>query len=221
MDLVQSKFWHWLVDLGLLIAVVLTLTLLSLNLLELLPKHSWSLDFVPLGVWIILAAITAYLVNSMELEIFHDIKWLWFLGGIAFWLALVMLVFSLREKSLALIIFAWLGYLAVTAFSFFMLEKYSAVERLRLPFKPLLIMSGCIFVNSLLAGLLYFWASSVIAGVVFIIGLYLIYFFYFQGIFGYLEKQKAPLSFVAFLAFTILSLLIWTLAFTFFGYVLL
>ncbi len=221
MGLAQSKWWYWLVDLGLLISIVLTLTLLSLNLLEFLPAHTWALDFVPLGIWMFLTAVIAYLVNSAELRLFHDIKGLWFLAAIAFWLAFVVLVFSLKEKSLMLIILAWLGYLAITALSFFMLEKYSTVERLRLPFKPLVIMSCCVFANSLLAGLLYFWASSVIAGVVFIIGLYLVYFFYFQGIFVYLEKQKAPLSFVAFLTFTVLSLLVWTLLFTFFGYALL
>jgi len=221
MSLVKSKFWYWLVDLGLLIAIVLTLLLLSLNLLGFLPEHSWGLDFAPLVIWMVLTAITAYFVNSVELELFHDIKGLWFLAGIAFWLALVMLVFSLREKSLTLILIAWLGYLVITALSYFLLGKYSKIERLNLPFKPLLIMSSCVFANSLLAGLLYFWASSVIAGVILIIGLYLIYFFYFQGFFGYLEKQRAPISLVAFLTITILSLLIWTLLFTFFGYILL
>lgn len=222
MNLVRSKYWPLVVFGGFVVSFILSFILLFLNLMEMIPPHFWVLDFLPFILWIIVAILLVRVYGSQkQKEIQKElpkIAWCTISGIIAFWGALILGIFSLKENSKILFILTILLFYSLWYLSWFLLKRYSTQRKIKILWKTLWIMTGALFFLAVLGQLSSFIAGYIGSAIIWVGGIALVYRLWGKKFFQELKQKQVAFQVLLFLAFNLLSFIFWTAIFLFFSY---
>lgn len=217
-NIVQSKHWELIVAVGIISSFGLSLLLLSLNLLGKLGEHFWGWDLWPFVVWILVLTVLTHGYGSPVQKSLQRVGVLGLLPASAYWLALILGILTLREKSVWLFLLTIICFYGLSYFSYHVLKNHAFPSKLvnkiwkHFPLREFLIRLGLLLLLVFLAGWLLggFWGLIILFA-----GIHHLYVKMAQKVSSKF-KQAIFLNFVS-LGFTILSVFIWTIIFIFLG----
>jgi len=219
MNLVKSKSWSWVFIGGLLISIILSAVIFVLMILAKITTHSYYLiTLLPPLLWVIIAILLNRQYGSTEQKELQKLSGYSLSGLIAFFSAFILGIISLKEQSRLILTLTIIIFYIFWFLSWYLLKKYSIKNKIKISWRTLWIMTGTLLGLIILGQIISFFTLNIISYIILFGGIALVYYSWGKKFFQELKQRQIAFHLLLFLAFNLLSFILWTAIFLFLIY---